>query len=240
MPPRQLLRTRLRTPFARACVSALLLTSPLISGCASHGPAVPQPFPSPGGGTARRTPAGRSAPDATTPETADPVAANPGSPGTTTTGGNGSPTATGTDAASRPIAGSTITALGVSPISASFLIQSVLSTAVHFVGTPYRLGGSSPSDGFDCSGFVYYVFAQQGVLVPRTVADQAGAGQKVRDVQPGDLVFFRTHGRGPTHVGIALGPDRFVHAPNSRGEVRVEPLARRYWADRFLEARRLF
>jgi cell wall-associated NlpC family hydrolase len=65
-------------------------------------------------------------------------------------------------------------------------------------------------------------------------------GARVDDVRAGDLVFFRTSGRGPTHVGIALGPDRFVHAPSARGEVRIEPLARQYWADRFVEARRVF
>ena len=73
----------------------------------------------------------------------------------------------------------------------------------------------------------------------RSVRTRARASS-TQDVRPGDLLFFRTSGRGPTHVGIALGPDRFVHAPNSRGEVRIEPLARRYWSERFLEARRVF
>jgi cell wall-associated NlpC family hydrolase len=117
--------------------------------------------------------------------------------------------------------------------------EGVVSTAMHLLGTPYRNGGADP-DGFDCSGFVQYVFAQQGVFVPRTVEELARSGMHVdRDLHAGDLVFFHTSGRGPTHVGIALDANRFIHAPSTRGEVRVEPLARAYWADRFIEARRM-
>jgi cell wall-associated NlpC family hydrolase len=119
------------------------------------------------------------------------------------------------------------------------VVEGVVSTAMHLLGTRYRNGGSSP-DGFDCSGFVQYVFAQQGVLMPRTVEEQAHYGLRVEDdLRAGDLVFFHTSGSGPSHVGIALDNTRFVHAPSSRGEVRVEPLARPYWADRFIEARRM-
>ena len=114
----------------------------------------------------------------------------------------------------------------------------MLRTATDLLGTPYRNGGSTV-DGFDCSGFVQYVFAQHGVRIPRTVRKQAEVGAKVRDAEAGDLVFFKTDGRGPTHVGIALGPDRFIHAPSSRGVVRVEPFSAPYWSSRFLEARRV-
>jgi cell wall-associated NlpC family hydrolase len=114
----------------------------------------------------------------------------------------------------------------------------MLRTATDLLGTPYRNGGSTV-EGFDCSGFVQYVFAQHGVRVPRTVRRQSEVGARVRDVAAGDLVFFQTEGRGPTHVGIALGPDRFIHAPSSRGVVRVEPFAAPYWSSRFLEARRV-
>jgi cell wall-associated NlpC family hydrolase len=151
--------------------------------------------------------------------------------------GDGPPTATAPNAPNTP--GIDLPAVASTLPIPSVIVQSLLATAMHLVGTPYRNGGTDP-DGFDCSGFVYYVFAQQGVFVPRTVVDQAGVGSRVGDVRAGDLVFFRTSGRGPTHVGIALGPDRFVHAPSARGEVRIEPLARPYWADRFLEARRVF
>jgi cell wall-associated NlpC family hydrolase len=71
------------------------------------------------------------------------------------------------------------------------------------------------------------------------VARQAEVGARVRDAAAGDLVFFATDGNRPTHVGIALGPDRFIHAPSSRGVVRVEAFAAPYWASRFLEARRV-
>jgi cell wall-associated NlpC family hydrolase len=125
------------------------------------------------------------------------------------------------------------------PVVGSMAVEGIVSTAMHLLGTRYRNGGANP-EGFDCSGFVQYVFAQQGVLVPRTVEDQARFGARVDDdPRAGDLVFFHTGGRGPSHVGIALDSGRFVHAPSSRGEVRIEPLARPYWADRFIEARRM-
>jgi cell wall-associated NlpC family hydrolase len=115
----------------------------------------------------------------------------------------------------------------------------VIGTALALRGTPYRNGGAD-LNGFDCSGFVWYVFAQHGLSMPRTVAEQYEVGGKVKpdEMQPGDLVFFRTAGRGATHVGIALGDGEFVHAPSSRGVVRVERLSASYWSDRFLGARR--
>lgn len=119
-------------------------------------------------------------------------------------------------------------------------IGAITTTALSLRGTPYRNGGSDPS-GFDCSGFVWYVFAQNGIAVPRTVGEQYGqAGPIVQGaIAPGDLVFFDTSGHGVSHVGIALGPDSFVHAPSSRGEVRVERLGGTYWGPRFVGARRV-
>jgi len=116
----------------------------------------------------------------------------------------------------------------------------VVETAMMLRGVPYRNGGSDPS-GFDCSGFVQWVFAQHGVLLPREVREQYGAGQKValRDVQPGDLVFFQTVSRGASHVGVVIGGDQFVHAPSSTGVVRVERFTANYWAKRFVGARRI-
>src|SRR5688500_15027682 len=82
----------------------------------------------------------------------------------------------------------------------------LVTTALTFRGTPYRNGGSDPS-GFDCSGFVQWVFAQHGSSLPREVRDQyrTGAGIDQNDVRPGDLVFFETVSRGASHVGIAIG-----------------------------------
>jgi len=116
----------------------------------------------------------------------------------------------------------------------------VTGSALALRGTPYRNGGADPS-GFDCSGFVWYVFAQHGVAVPRTVGAQYQAGRSVDTgaLEPGDLVFFTTTSAGASHVGIALGGDEFVHAPSSNGEVRVERLSAPYWASRYLGARRV-
>jgi cell wall-associated NlpC family hydrolase len=116
----------------------------------------------------------------------------------------------------------------------------VTRTALAFRGTPYRNGGADP-DGFDCSGFTQYVFWQHGIALPRDVKDQFEMGRKVkpRDISPGDLVFFSTVARGASHVGIALGDDEFVHAPSSKGVVRVERIGASYWSRRFVGARRL-
>jgi cell wall-associated NlpC family hydrolase len=116
----------------------------------------------------------------------------------------------------------------------------IVSTALALRGVPYRNGGSDRA-GFDCSGFVWYVFAQHGVTVPRTVGGQYRAGRPVRsqDLRPGDLVFFETGGAPASHVGLLVGGDEFVHAPSSRGEVRVEHLNAPYWAQRFAGARRV-
>jgi len=124
---------------------------------------------------------------------------------------------------------------GTSPIA-----YSVAGTALSLRGAPYRNGGSDPS-GFDCSGFVRYVFGQHGVTVPRTVTDQFHAGQQVPQDQlgPGDLVFFSTVAPGASHVGIVVGGDEFVHAPSGTGEVRVERMSAPYWATRFVGGRRV-
>ncbi len=116
----------------------------------------------------------------------------------------------------------------------------ITTSALDLRGTPYRDGGADPS-GFDCSGFVWYVFAQHGVAVPRTVGElyRVGTAVKGGDLEPGDLVFFNTTGAGASHVGIAIGGDEFVHAPSSNGQVRVERLSVSYWASRFLGARRI-
>ena len=116
----------------------------------------------------------------------------------------------------------------------------VTGTALSLRGAPYRNGGSDPA-GFDCSGFVYYVFGQNGVSVPRTVTAQFQAGTDVEPgrMEPGDLVFFTTVTSGASHVGIAIGGDEFVHAPSGSGQVRVERLSGPYWSTRFVGARRV-
>jgi cell wall-associated NlpC family hydrolase len=107
-------------------------------------------------------------------------------------------------------------------------------------GVPYRNGGSDLS-GFDCSGFTQYVFAQAGKPLPRETREQFMVGFPVSpgQQQPGDLIFFTTTAPGASHVGIALGGDGFVHAPSSRGVVRVESLTLPYWSTRLIGIRRI-
>jgi cell wall-associated NlpC family hydrolase len=124
--------------------------------------------------------------------------------------------------------------------SAARLIES----AVALVGTPYRLGGQSPDTGFDCSGLVSYVAAQNGIALPRTAAQQYGVGRAVDrdDLTAGDLVFFSTIGPGATHVGIVIVSDdelKFVHAPADGASVRIERLSTSYWQRRWVGARRI-
>ena len=116
----------------------------------------------------------------------------------------------------------------------------ISSTALSLRGTPYRNGGAD-TNGFDCSGLVWYVFGRHGIVLGRTVAEQYRAGGEVppSDLQEGDLVFFSTTTPGATHVGIVVGGDSFVHAPASTGVVRVEHLSASYWASRFVGARRV-
>jgi len=116
----------------------------------------------------------------------------------------------------------------------------LVGTALSFRGTPYRNGGSDPN-GFDCSGFTQYVFARYGVTLAREVREQyrQGVAVGIRDLAPGDLLFFATTDPGASHVAILVGGDEFVHAPSSTGVVRVEHLGASYWAPRFLGARRV-
>jgi cell wall-associated NlpC family hydrolase len=116
----------------------------------------------------------------------------------------------------------------------------IAESALAWVGVPYRNGGTDPT-GFDCSGFAQYVFAERGIQLPRGVDGQFRVGHPVRgdEISAGDLVFFATTSPGPSHVGIAVGPDAFVHAPSSSGRVRVERLSASYWSQRFVGARRV-
>jgi cell wall-associated NlpC family hydrolase len=118
----------------------------------------------------------------------------------------------------------------------------VVMQALSLVGVPYRYGGEDPQQGLDCSGLVRHVFrASSGLELPRRAEDIGQVGTTVArdELAPGDVVFFNTLGRPHSHVAIYIGAGRFVHAPVSRGEVRVEQLAQRYWSSRFDGARRL-
>jgi cell wall-associated NlpC family hydrolase len=201
--------------YARAIASLVLAAA--TGACASTG-AVPHPFPMPGG---RRSGA---APGTTPPGNTAPGTAAPGT------------TAPGTNAPST-LAPSTL-APGVIP--RPFDGYALTGTALSLRGIPYRNGGTDPN-GFDCSGFTQYVFAQHGISIPREVREQFRVGNSVQADQlvAGDLLFFTTTDPGASHVGISIGGDEFVHAPSSTGVVRVERLGSSYWSPRFLGARRV-
>lgn len=119
--------------------------------------------------------------------------------------------------------------------------QNVLETAFGLLGTPYRFGGSTPA-GFDCSGFVSYVFSQHGISVPRSSAAIYQSVVKIpfSELEPGDLVFFRGYQTGPSHVGIYTGNGEFVHAPSSGRTVSFDQINDpSYWGPRQIGAARL-
>jgi cell wall-associated NlpC family hydrolase len=120
--------------------------------------------------------------------------------------------------------------------------QEVLQSALSLSGTPYKYGGNNPQTGFDCSGFVRYVFNQAANLTlphgARAIS-QLGKSIPVDQLQPGDLVFFNTLKKAFSHVGIYMGEGRFIHAPSSGGGVHIVDMNDPYWAKRFNGARRL-
>ena len=112
--------------------------------------------------------------------------------------------------------------------------------AVGLVGTPYRYGGNTPDTGFDCSGLIGHVYqTRAGLMLPRTVARLQSWGQSIPsdDVRAGDLVTFAQGGTA-THAGIYVGDGRFVHAPSTGGEVRLDSLTSKYWASKNIAFRR--
>lgn len=127
----------------------------------------------------------------------------------------------------------------VNKAAASKLNSSLLSTAKKYIGIPYKFGGATPK-GFDCSGFVQFVFSQHGQSLPRGADSQFAIGKPVQRnlLQPGDLVFFTTYESGPSHNGIYLENGQFIHASSSRG-VMISKLGEAYWKSRYLGARRV-
>lgn len=111
------------------------------------------------------------------------------------------------------------------------------------LGVPYRLGGESPSGGFDCSGFVRWVYARQGYELPRTTVGQEKTGIPIpKDAMlPGDIIVFTGVRTAPNrrHSGIYLGDGRFIHSPNSRSHVRIDRLDSGYWNRLPFTARRV-
>ncbi|MFD1360518.1 C40 family peptidase [Lentibacillus salinarum] len=110
--------------------------------------------------------------------------------------------------------------------------QQAIEAARAQIGTPYVWGGDSPG-GFDCSGFIQYIFQIEGISVPRTVSDMWNFSTQVDSPSVGDLVFFETYKPGPSHMGIYIGDGQFIHAGESRG-VEISKLSDTYWDDRYL------
>jgi cell wall-associated NlpC family hydrolase len=119
----------------------------------------------------------------------------------------------------------------------------MVMTAMNFLGVPYRRGGNSAEEGFDCSGFTRYIFEKSvGLVLPRRADDQASApgliAVKREELKPGDLVFFNTLKRTFSHVGIYVGEGKFIHSPRTGAQVRIEDMRVSYWTKRFTGARR--
>ncbi len=189
-----------------------------VTACASSGMVyTPKPFPQPGGR------GGAVAVPAPTDPAGPPIAANPPS----------APAAVVPPPSNKP---GTLAAPGRGNADG----YALSGTALSLRGAPYKNGGISP-DGFDCSGFVRYVYQQHGVAMPREVREQFKVGKQIDrgQLEPGDLVFFSTVAPGASHVGIVIGGDQFVHAPSERGVVRVESLSQQYWGSRYIGAKRV-
>lgn len=113
---------------------------------------------------------------------------------------------------------------------------SIIQSAKSFIGTPYVWGGTSPSNGFDCSGFIQFLYNQENKMIPRTVSEIWNYATPTASPSVGDLVFFETYKAGPSHLGIYLGNNEFIHAGVSNG-VEISNLNNNYWNARYLGAK---
>lgn len=115
--------------------------------------------------------------------------------------------------------------------------------AMGLIDIGYQFGGKNPEAGLDCSGMVSYIYGKAvGMRLLGSAADMARRGRQIepRTLRPGDLVFFNTLNRPFSHVGIYIGDGRFIHAPSSRGRVRIDRMDNVYFAPRFEMARTYF
>jgi cell wall-associated NlpC family hydrolase len=113
----------------------------------------------------------------------------------------------------------------------------VIANASELMGVPYQWGGTT-TKGFDCSGFIQYVFAKEGVQLPRTTAQMWNATTSVSQPAVGDLVFFETYTTGPSHLGIYIGNNQFVHSGSSTG-VTISNFNLKYWQNIYLGSKRI-
>lgn len=124
------------------------------------------------------------------------------------------------------------------PVSTGYT-ENIVFEAKHYLGVPYVWGGQSPK-GFDCSGFVQYVFQKNGITLPRTADLQYEKGLSVKkdNLQQGDVVFFTTYAAGPSHNGIYVGDGKFISATTSRG-IAIDKIESDYWKTRYIGAKRI-
>ncbi|MDD0844252.1 C40 family peptidase [Pseudomonas sp. Gutcm_11s] len=131
------------------------------------------------------------------------------------------------------------------PYELPSLADNILAHGLSLVGTRYRMGGTSTTSGFDCSGFVGFLFKEEaGMKLPRSTRELINMDAPLvsrSDLEPGDLIFFNNRGRGRvSHAGIYLGDDQFIHSSSSRsGGVRVDSLDDSYWSRSYMEAKRV-
>ena len=122
-------------------------------------------------------------------------------------------------------------------------VANVIDRAHVLLGTPYKLGGNSAEQGFDCSGFLVYLFkTEANILIPRTTAAMhrsTAATVRRNELKPGDAVFFKGNGRGQvSHVGLYIGEGKFIHSPRAGKNVRVDSLSNNYWNKSYTGAKR--
>lgn len=120
------------------------------------------------------------------------------------------------------------------------LTDRLLSVAREFLGIPYRFGGNTLK-GIDCSAYVKKVFAMLNIDLPRSAREQFRVGRKISkdELVPGDMVFFKTYAKYPSHVGIFIGDNKFIHASSKEKKVSISSLTEPYYSKRFIGAKRL-
>lgn len=136
-----------------------------------------------------------------------------------------------------------ITRFGADNLPPTVQGQEVTIMAMNLIDTGYRFGGKNPEAGVDCSGMVSWLYKQAADMpLKGSARDMAKRGREISPaaIRPGDLVFFNTQGYSYSHVGIYIGDQRFIHAPNSRGKVRIDRLDQGWFATRYEESRSYF
>lgn len=130
------------------------------------------------------------------------------------------------------------TAITTAPVVSVSKVDELVAESKKYIGVPYVWGGSTPS-GFDCSGYLNFVYSKVGISIPRTVETIWTATKPVSSPRVGDLVFFETYKPGPSHAGIYIGDNKFIHAGSSTG-VTITDMNNSYWKARYLGAKTTF